>query len=84
VTVLIGPDGHLYVSNEGGSNVQRYDGTTGLFLGTFASGGGLDNPTYLTFTPQVQPIPEPSTLLLSLVGVGGLLGWRWVQAHRQA
>lgn len=84
VGLTFGPDGHLYVGSAATDSVLRYDGTTGAFLDSFASGGGLDGPAFLVFTSQAQPIPEPSTALLSLVGVGWLVGWRWSQARRQA
>jgi formylglycine-generating enzyme required for sulfatase activity/streptogramin lyase len=34
------------------NNVLRYDGTTGAFLGIFASGGGLSGPVGITFGPE--------------------------------
>lgn len=40
-----GPDGHLYVSDFGGTNVRKFDGADGTFLGNAATGffppGGL-------------------------------------------
>jgi DNA-binding beta-propeller fold protein YncE len=45
-----GPDGNLFVSSASTHNVLRYNGTTGNFIGPFASGGGLDFPTFLAFT----------------------------------
>lgn len=41
-----------------GAWTSRPSWTTGVFIDTFASGGGLDAPQFLTFTP----IPEPGTL----------------------
>jgi uncharacterized repeat protein (TIGR01451 family) len=36
---IIGPDGDLYVAGWDSGNVARYDPSTGLFLGLFATGG---------------------------------------------
>jgi DNA-binding beta-propeller fold protein YncE len=70
--ILFGPDGDLYVASSvqsgtggtliaepGTSQVLRYDGTTGAFLGTFvtADSGGLKNAFFLTFTET-----NPTTL----------------------
>ncbi|MEM7204876.1 MAG: NHL repeat-containing protein [Planctomycetota bacterium] len=41
----------LLVSSRNSDEILRYDGT-GAFLGSFASGGGLDNPVGLTFGPD--------------------------------
>jgi sugar lactone lactonase YvrE len=50
VGLAFGPDGNLYVSSSSTHNVLRYNGATGNFIGPFASGGGLDFPTFLAFT----------------------------------
>ena len=42
----------LLVSSRNSDQILRYDGTTGSFVGVFASGGGLDNPVGLTFGPD--------------------------------
>jgi DNA-binding beta-propeller fold protein YncE len=42
----------LLVVSAFGDNLKRYDGTTGAFLGTFASGGGLAQPYGLAFGPD--------------------------------
>ena len=42
----------LLVASRFTDEVLRYDGTTGAFVGVFASGGGLDNPVGLTFGPD--------------------------------
>lgn len=50
-----GPDGDLYVSSgyqAENSAVLRYDGTTGVFKGTFASGNGLFRPYGSAFGPD--------------------------------
>ncbi len=50
-------DGNLYLSNipqcdGAGGSVLQFDGTSGAFLGTFATGGGLDRPHMLSFGPD--------------------------------
>jgi hypothetical protein len=47
------------MAEPGTSEVLRYDGTTGAFLGTFVvpDSGGLKNPTFITFTET-----DPTTL----------------------
>jgi sugar lactone lactonase YvrE len=71
--ILFGPDGDLFVASSvehgsegnplnaepGTSQVLRYDGTTGAFLGTFVTpdSGGLKNAWFLTFTET-----NPTTL----------------------
>ncbi len=50
--LTFGPDGNLYVIDEPDDEIVRYNGTTGAFLGNFASGGGLDAPTDFTFGPD--------------------------------
>jgi DNA-binding beta-propeller fold protein YncE len=50
--IVAGPDGNIYVSSGDtpeNSAVLRYDGKTGRFLGTFASGNGLHRPYGLAF-----------------------------------
>jgi len=42
----------LLVSSNDTNEVLRYDGTTGAFVGVFASGGGLDGPVDLVFGPD--------------------------------
>jgi len=53
--VVVGPDHNVYVGDIGGTqNIQRFDGTTGAFLGTFVNGRGvnLQNPYGLAFGPD--------------------------------
>lgn len=59
--VLFGPDGSLFVTSHYSDNVLRYNGGTGEFLGVFASGGGLDAPTYILY------VPEPGALVLLVI-----------------
>ena len=50
-----GHDAHaaaLLVSNGDTDTILSFDASTGAFLGTFASGGGLDDPEGLTFGPD--------------------------------
>jgi sugar lactone lactonase YvrE len=49
--VTVGPDGHVYVSSGQTSQVLRYHGQTGEFLGVFAS-QNLSVPWYLRFGPD--------------------------------
>jgi streptogramin lyase len=47
-----GPDGHLYVSSYSNNRVQRYDGTSGTFTGTFALGNDLNGAIDSEFGPD--------------------------------
>ncbi len=51
-SVIVGPDGNVYVASGDtpeNSAVLRYDGKTGQFLDTFASGHGMHRPYGLAF-----------------------------------
>ncbi len=70
--ILFGPDGKLYVSGQDtfanpAGEVLRFlaDGTPD---GVFVS--GLSNPTYMAFAA----VPEPSSIVLAVVGALALLG----------
>jgi DNA-binding beta-propeller fold protein YncE len=47
-----GPDGDLYVSSFSNNRVQRFDGTTGAFLGTVALGWQLNGAIDAEFGPD--------------------------------
>jgi sugar lactone lactonase YvrE len=49
--LTIGPDGNVYVCSHLTHTVVRFDGSTGAFMGIFASGGPMNRPTDLTFQP---------------------------------
>ena len=74
LAVGAGKDGNLYVVDEFNNDVLRYDGTTGAFLGVFAS-SGLSDPISLVFTPAQAVVPEPSSLTLAGLGVASLIGF---------
>jgi sugar lactone lactonase YvrE len=53
--LVYGPGGDLYISSgttAANSAILRYDGVTGQFKGTFASGGGLVRPYGFAFSPD--------------------------------
>jgi WD40 repeat protein len=50
--LTFGPDGNLYVASGDTDSVLEYDGTTGAFIRTFASGNGLSSPRGLAFGPD--------------------------------
>lgn len=49
--IVYGPDGHLYVANEGTGDIQKYDGVTGALISTFIPGsyGVLETPKGIVF-----------------------------------
>jgi len=50
VGLAFGADGNLYVTSA--NQVVRFDGRTGVFLGVFASGGGLSGSLGIAFGPD--------------------------------
>ena len=59
VVYLTGSNSETFAARPGTSEVLRYDGTTGAFLGTFVTpdSGGLQLPMFMTFTET-----DPTTL----------------------
>lgn len=52
VDFLFRPNGNLLVSDTTNNRVAEYDGTTGEFVGIFASGNGLTQPFGITLGPD--------------------------------
>jgi len=52
--VTIGPDKNIYVANTDNSNVLKFNGTTGAFMGKFVTdgSGGLNGPRGVAFGPN--------------------------------
>ncbi len=65
-------EGDLLVGGFGGvsrANILKFDGVTGAYVGTFAHGGGLDQPFYL----GMAPVPVPGAVWLFGSALMGLL-----------
>ena len=75
-----GPDGNLYVANQGGNEVRRYDGVSGTRLPDFisAGAGGLSAPAFLVFIPppslSLQAVNDLAHTWAALVVSGGRPG----------
>lgn len=50
--VLLGPDGHLYVSGRFTNAILKFHRRTGELLGAFTSGYTLDQPTKMSYGPD--------------------------------
>jgi hypothetical protein len=50
LSIVFGPDGNAYVTSRDSGEILRYDGTTGAFIGIFAT--GLTSPLDLVFGPD--------------------------------
>ncbi len=68
--VVVGPNGRVFVANEGGS-VLTYNPTTGAFLSTFASGLGSAGP--LAFGPDGNLYVGAGSVVKKLNGSTGAL-----------
>jgi len=82
--LVFGPNGDLFVSGLGNKAVLEYNGTGGTFVKTFTSGGGLNQPSFLNFSPSEPSVPEPSSLLLFGMAVIGLGVARWRKRKQTA
>lgn len=68
--------GNIYVAGNGNRTVQKYD-SAGVFQFSWSVGG--PRAQFLA----VEPVPEPSTWVLAVLG-GGLLAWRARSRQRRA
>jgi RHS repeat-associated protein len=59
--LAFGPDGNLYVGNEGTGDVSRFDGKTGQFLGTF-----FPNSVFVGFSSDLAFGPDGNLYVSSL------------------
>ena len=59
--------GNLFVANFGGSTVREFS-ATGTDLGNYAT--GLSSPFGLAFRPEAAGVPEASSLITALLGIG--------------
>jgi streptogramin lyase len=73
IGVEFGPDNNLYVASFNTNSIKRYDSVTGAWLDDFvaAGSGGLSSPNFMTFASLA--VPEPTSLGLILVTIGGIV-----------
>lgn len=64
--MAFGEDGFLYVSSWRNNRILKYNMTDGSFAGTFAQGGNLNGPTFLT------TVPEPASATACALGLIGV------------
>jgi sugar lactone lactonase YvrE len=69
--VKFGPNGNLFVVSTGTSQILEYNGTTGQYMGVFASSALID-PDSIVFAsaPPVPELPMPLMLTLGLLVPG--------------
>jgi hypothetical protein len=76
-------NGGRFIAEPGTSEVLRYDGVTGAFLGTFIApdSGGLRFPTFMSFT-ETDPTtlnydgaPSPSAPATAMAAPTAVTGW---------
>ncbi|MFN0011637.1 MAG: hypothetical protein ACKVS8_08345 [Phycisphaerales bacterium] len=87
--VALGADGMLYVAMSVSNVIARFNPTTGLLLGTFGAGSGLNIPIYMTVAPggdllvgsfatdnvlRFDPVTGTSRGVFIAAGLGGLDG----------
>lgn len=97
VQVMVAPDVQIFFP-EGGVNAFSVIGIdpaagldpnnvtafiTGLTFVTEGNFGGTMTPRTV-FVPEVNPVPEPASLTLVLIGLGGLAAIRWRKPRRTA
>jgi len=71
--VTFGPDGNLYVTSLTTSSVLRFNGETGIFIDNFIVGSGeLSQPAHLVFSEFTPSVPEPSAVMLFVIGFASL------------
>lgn len=63
--------GNLLAGSYNTNNILEYDSSTGDYVGVFAS--GLASSWYM----NVTPVPEPSSILISSLGLFGMLAYAW-------
>jgi DNA-binding beta-propeller fold protein YncE len=81
IQIVFGPDGNLYVGSSGNNKVLRYDGSTGAPLpgnpfvdGSKPSGGGLNAPSGMAFSPADGDLYVASRLTSQILKYDGKTG----------